>query len=55
MRTARTALISGRIQYDHLCISCGQEEREIYTERGTPIVWKNITLHKKLAAAQSGA
>lgn len=55
MNTNRIPLMSGRIQYDHRCISCGYEEREIYTPGGKPLMWKNMTLHKKLAAAVSGA
>lgn len=55
MHTTRIPLMSGRIQYDHLCASCGYEEREIYTLGGKPLMWKNVTLHKKLAAEQATA
>lgn len=55
MRTDRIPLISGRIQYDHTCVVCGHHEREIYTSAGKPLVWKNMTLHKALAQAESGA
>ena len=53
MTTTRIPLISGRIQYDHRCGSCGYEEREIYTPTGKPLMWKNMTLHRKLAAGES--
>lgn len=55
MRTDRIPLISGRIQYDHRCTNCGHHEREIYTPSGKPLVWKNMTLHRKLAVSEVGA
>lgn len=55
MRSAPTPLISGRIQYDNRCAVCGFEEREIRNERGHLLMWRNITLHKMLAQAVTGA
>lgn len=47
------ALIHGGKRHEYLCTICGQHEREIRTERGTLVTWKNLSAKNRLAAAQS--
>lgn len=53
MRTTSIPLNSGKVQHDNRCITCGFEEREIHTQKGTCLMWRNVTLHKQLDTARS--
>ena len=52
MRTDRIPLISGSVQYDHLCTACGHQEREIHSSTGKTVRWMNMDLRKKVALGQ---
>lgn len=55
MITGRIPLISGRIQYDHLCTACGHQEREIVSPTGVLVRWMNLDVRKKLAQGKAEA
>lgn len=55
MKTQRIPLISGSVQWDHLCIACGHREREIHSSTGKTLRWMNLTLRKRLAQTEARA